>query len=221
MFRSLNAIRGHDLAASDGDIGDIHDFLFDDLSWTVRYVVVDTGRWLTGRKVLVSPDAFGVPDWEGGGIPVELTKQQIEDSPPLDADAPVSRQQEQQVRDHFGWPYYWAPHVAPLPGRIVDRDGPVSDREADRQDIDGDPHLRSLREVTGYHVGAADGDVGHVEDIVADDGTWRIRYLIVDTGNWLPGRKVMVSPAWAERIDWAGRVVRLTMTRDAVKDSPE
>ena len=65
-----------------------------------------------------------------------------------------------------------------------------------------DPHLRSSAAVTGYHIQATDGDIGHVEDFLLDDRSWTIRFMVVDTTNWWAGEKVLIAPAWIERVDW-------------------
>lgn len=78
-----------------------------------------------------------------------------------------------------------------------------------------------MQEVTGYPIQAADGEIGHVEDFVLDDETWTIRYLIVDTRNWWPGKKVLVSPRWIERVSWSERKVFVNLPREIIKQSPE
>ncbi|MDY7108425.1 MAG: PRC-barrel domain-containing protein [Planctomycetota bacterium] len=213
MLRSLSEIRGYAIEAVDGRIGDAHDFLFDDQVWTVRYVVVDTGRWLPGRRVLVSPMAVARPDWKARLLPANMTKEQIESSPPISADEPVARQHEVALHEHYGWAPYWP--IAGAYGLATGETPPavVSEaaaRKEAREAVntrrqEADPHLRSSREVEGYHVQAVDGEIGHVEDFILDDAGWVVRYLVVDTRNWLPGRKVLVAPLWSENIDWEDR----------------
>ena len=70
---------------------------------------------------------------------------------------------------------------------------------AEREEAN-DVHLRSANKVTGYRIGATDGDIGHVEDFIIDDETWEIRYMVVDTQNWWPGKKVLVAPQWIGRM---------------------
>jgi hypothetical protein len=219
MLRSVNEITGYTISAIDHDIGRCKDFLFDDKKWTIRYMVADTGNWLTGRKVLISPIALDEPKWDNQTFPVSLTKQQIEESPPLETDAPVSREYERKWFDYYRWPYYW--HGAGVWGPVA---MPVDVRTAEEQMSEvRDPdqnQLRSAREVTGYHINAMDGEIGHVEDFVLDDVSWTVRYVVVDTRNWLPGRKVLVSPTWVRSVNWRGKLVNVDLSREKVRNSP-
>lgn len=227
MLLSLNEVRGYEIRASDDSIGKASDFFFDDVLWNIRYLVIDTG-WLFGRKVLVAPEAIQGVDIGRSEISVSLTKKEIEEGPGIGSDLPVSRQEEVALREHYGWPKYWevypagmgaAPLIPPVQPREAMGKTAVSSAETDARER-GDPNLRSAREVEGYHIEAKDGEIGHVEDFVLDDEFWAIRYVVVDTRNWLPGRKVLVAPGWAEEIDWAGRFLRVKLDREAVKDCP-
>jgi hypothetical protein len=229
MLRSLSEIRGYAIEALDGRIGDAHDFLFDDQGWTARYIVVDTARWLPGRKVLVPPMTVARPDWRARVLPANMTREQIEKSPPISADEPVFRQHEIALYEHYGWAPYWP--IAGTYGLAAGEMPPgvmseTAAREQARasataQEERGDPHLRSSREVEGYHIRAADGEIGHVEDFILDDAEWIIRYIVVDTRNWLPGRKVLVAPLWFDGVSWEDRRVDVALTREEVKNSPE
>lgn len=216
MFHTLYDLLSFDAAAVDGEIGNIIDFYFDDQSWKIRYLVLDTGNWLSGRQVLIAANALGRPDLDTRRLPVKLTKKQIEDSPPVETDLPVSRQREAQLFDHYGWPYYWQTipalaATAPLPPMTI---------AAETTAADGDPRLRSVREVTGYYIAARDGDIGHVEDLIGDLERWELPFFVIDTRNWLPGRKVVVATASIAEVDWADRRVRVALERATIKDSP-
>lgn len=223
MFNNLNEIIGNVIEAEDGQIGRCKDFLFDDERWTIRYMVADTAKWLPGRKVLISPISLGEPDWSSRLFHVKLTKEQIEDSPPIDSDAPVSRQHEIKWFDYYGYSYYWGGTgvwgTAPYPGLLFSRN--KEDKQMVPDTDKGNPCLRSAAEVIGYHIQATDDEIGHVEDFILDNETWTIRYMVVDTRNWLPGRKILVAPTWINSIDWAERKVSVAMTREQVKNSPE
>ncbi|MEA3434926.1 MAG: PRC-barrel domain-containing protein [Thermodesulfobacteriota bacterium] len=214
MLRSVNELYNYVLEAEDGDIGRCKDFLFDDELWTIRYMVADTGKWLPGRKVLISPVSLGPPISLGPQnlprdlFPVKLTMEKIKNSPSLDSDAPVSRQYESKWLGYYGFPYYW--------GGNADENDPHF-----RSTAKGDPHLRSATEVMGYHIQAKDDEIGHVEDFLLDDETWIIHYMVVDTRNWLPGRKVLVTPAWIDSVDWGEKNVSVDLTREQVKNSPK
>jgi hypothetical protein len=223
MLRSVNEILGYTLQAQDGEIGRCKDFLWDDEKWVVRYMVADTGKWLPGRKVLVSPISLGDADWAGRRLSVHLTKKQIEEAPALDEDAPVSRQFEVEWTRHHAYLNYWTGAglwgEADFPGALIHagEEGFAPEAEGESADL----HLRSAQEVTGYQVQAQDGEIGHIEDFIMDDEFWDLRYAVVDTRNWLPGRKVLVAPLWIDGIDWPEQRVRVALTTEAVRESPE
>jgi PRC-barrel domain. len=213
MLSKAKTLKGYKLDSLDGEIGKVKEFYFDDRHWTIRYLVADTGNWLTGRQVLISPYALVAVNKEEQHIAIDLTKKQIEDSPSLDSDKPVSRQFEEAYYGYYGWPMYWGgPYMWGSYPYIV------RDREKWRKSTQGekawDPHLRSTHDVSGHHIQALDGEIGHVEDFIIDDETWAIRYLIIDTRNWWPGKKVLVSP-------WSESKVFVNLSRETIKQSPE
>jgi len=219
MLRLISDAKGLGIAATDGNVGSVEDVYFDDLSWTIRYLVVDTGNWLPGREVLISPMA--VRGW-GDRLLVNLTRAQVEGSPSIDSQQPVNRRYESEYLRYYGYPNYWdGPHRwggSPHPGEAV---APASASEETLAAMEGHPNLRSAREVMGYYIEATDGDIGHVEDFLFDDREWAIRYMIVDTGNWWPGKKVLVSPEWVRRVSWADSRVYVDLTTEGVKSAPE
>lgn len=226
MLRSVRKMKHLALGARDGRIGHVDEFYFDDTHWTIRYMVAQAGNWLTGTNVLISPHALGSPDETHKVVPVDLTRDQIRNSPSPETDRPVSRQFEEEYYRYFGWPYYWAgPYLwgpspfpllpqSPLEGATYsgDRDMPSANK--------GDPHLRSTDEVTGYHIRAQDGELGHVEDFLYDDKDWAIRYLVVDTRNWWPGKRVLIPPAWIGEIRWADRALDVDALREEIRQAP-
>lgn len=223
MLRSTKELRGYTIRALDGEIGKVHELYFDDLAWLVRYLVVDTGTWLSGRKVLLSPGVVGQPDWETQTLPVELTKKQVESSPEIGTNEPVSRQMEMDLHTYYGWTPYWRgglPELGLGAAAAAQMIAEAAQGEAEKQRQE-DPHLRSTREVIGYHIQARDGEIGHIDDFVVDVGTWYVRYLVIDTRNWLPGKKVLVAPAWVEEVNWASRSVSMDLKRETIKNSPE
>lgn len=230
MLRSIKEMTGYAIQAEDGGIGKVHDFFFDDGDWRARYLVADTRAWLPGRKVLISPQSILETDWRSQSVRVSLTRGQIESSPPISENEPVSRQKEALVVEYYGWQPYW-PGGAMLvrksfsggEGRNLSSAAPVTGTtRVEAEDLPGDPHLRSAREVEGYNILANDGPIGHVMDFILEDETWDIRYLAVDTRNWFPGgKKVLVAPGWIDGVDWADSRVRIAMTKDRIKDSPE
>ncbi len=238
MLRSLKDLRNYRIGASDGEIGHVSDFYFDDRLWVIRYLVVDTGDWLSGRKVLISPLAIGEPDWLQRILPVAITMQQVRDSPHIDTDKPVSRQHEMNFLSYYGYPYYWAGPglwgAAPMrdlamPGYSgIESMSPVMQSITARDLMaaeavhhgEGDPHLRSCAVVSGYHLEATDGEIGHVESILVDEDTWAIRYLVVDTSTWWLGHQVLIAPQWVRAVRWSDSTVTVGLSREAVRQAP-
>ena len=220
MLSKAKTLKGYKLDALDGEIGEVNEFYFDDQHWTIRYLIAETGNWLAGRQVLISPYALVAAIKAEHHIAVDLTKKQIEESPSLNSDKPVSRQFEEAYYDHYGWPMYWSgPNMWGYYPNIT------RNQETWKTTTKGekawDPHLRSTDNVSGYEIQALDGEIGHVEDFIIDDETWAIRYLVVATRNWWPGKKVLISPQWIERVSWSESKVFVNLTRDAIKRSPE
>ncbi len=217
MLRRAKELKNYQLKAKDGEIGRVKEFYFDDRNWIVRYLVVDTGTWLAGKRVLISP--FAMTGEIQGTIPVNLTKQQVEDSPFPESDLPVSRQFEMEYHTYYGWPLYWqGPYVwgaasVPYHGAIESAEAPATEK--------GDPYLRSTQDVTEYRIQAQDGEIGHVEDFVIDDHNWSIRYLLVNTRNWWPGKSVLIPPSWASNISWEESKVFVDLSRQTIKEAPE
>lgn len=236
MLRSAHCLRGFTVHAIDGDIGKLTTFLFDDEQWTIRYLGVKTGTWLSDRMVLVSPLSLGSVDWDAERIEVKLSQQQVENSPDIDIERPVSRHQEIEFFRYYNYPVYWGgpellaggmtppypgtvlPLVAPnLPAQETEREwaAPPEEKTA------SDPKLRSTHEVTGYRLHASDGAIGHVEDFIVDDENWAIRYIVVETRTWWPGKRVLVSPRWITDINWTERSVEAVLDRETIKKGPE
>ena len=226
MLQSLKRLYGNKLGASDGEIGHVKDFYFDDQSWAVRYLVADTGSWLPGRQVLISPHSLGTLDPEAGVLRVSLTRQQVENSPSIETHKPVSRQYEEEYYRYFGWPGYWqgdqlwgltgfpilAGQAAPPPGEPARADG--------SQTRPADPHLRSAQDVTGYHLRTVDATIGHVGDFLMDPRSWAIGQLVVKTGHRLTGREVLISAGQVDRISYDDSTVFVNLTGADIENSP-
>jgi hypothetical protein len=198
MLRTTTDLEDYTLGATDGPIGKVKDFYFDDETWVIRYLVVHTGSWLASRKVLISPLTIGEPDRVEQLLPASLTKLQVKNSPDIDTDKPVTRQHEKDYLGYYGYPTYW-------------------DDASHRRD---DPHLRSCKAVIGYRIQAIDGEIGHVQGMLLDDETWAIRYLVVSTSNWWLGHELLVAPPWILGVSWADSTVSVDMTQQALKDAP-
>ncbi len=227
MLRNVKDLRGYAIRATDGVIGHVEDFYCDDDDWAIRYLIVDTGTWLPGRKVLISPLAIGHPDWAGQLLPVSLTKAQVEKSPDIDTRKPVSRQDEAKYFGYYAYPYYWGGGglwgMGAYPGSLDVENRVEMDMKAHAVTPNRSPddsHLRSCAAVRGSHIHATDGDIGHIEDFLVDEHSWAIRYLIVNTSNWWGGRQVLVAPQWIERVSWSDAKVSAGLTREAIKSAP-
>lgn len=229
MLSVLSRLTESTVTATDGEIGQVEAAFFDDRSWTIRYLVVDTGTWLSGREVLISPYSVKQPLGSGKGIDVSLTRQQVENSPDIDTHQPVSRQHERELQSHYAYPAYWegeglwAMNAYPyMPAMLPTAEQDAARRARLERDIrTGDVHLRSSERVAGYDIQASDDSIGHVEDFIFDAESWTIRYLAVDTRNWWPGgRKVLIGTHWIERIDFPSATVQVKLTREQVRNSP-
>ncbi len=227
MLMAGSALKGYAIEAKDGRIGTVKDVLFDDRTWRVRWLVVDAGTWLTGRKVLVHPSCVLQADNVGQTLPVTLTMEQVKNSPSIDQDRPVSKQMESSLYDYYGWDPVWGGSIfgggtmtqafgSPYGAGLAVHEPVLASARSD----DDDPDLRSINAVTGYHIQAKDGLIGHVEDFLFDSDSWDIRYLVVDTRNWLPGRHVLVAPGAVTSVRWAERRIELNVSCDRVRESP-
>lgn len=226
MLRNSQELKSYTIAATDGEVGTVADVFFDDHSWVVRYLVVDTGSWLSSRKVLISPYAAQRADWDNKLLFLSLTRGQVKGSPEIDADMPVSRQHEMDYADYYRYPYYWGAlgfwgdglYYPVEPERSVEAElHAKAERERRQND---DPHLRSCKSVMGYQIHATDGDIGHVQSMLVDEETWAIRYLVIDTSNWWMGHKVLIPPEWIAKFDWADSSVTVNLSRETVMNSP-
>lgn len=220
MLIRSKSTRGFKLHGLDGDMGSVDEFYFDDRQWTVRYLVAETGSWLSGRQVLISPLALDSVDRTTHRIGVKLTRQQIEDSPSLETDKPVSRQFEASYNTHYGWPMYWESPYTWGPYLNLDLiDGEKT--ESVKSKNAWNQHLRSTRHVSGYAIHAKDGEIGHVDDFLIDTDDWSIRYIVVDINNWWPGKRMLVSPTWIRGISWLEATVEVDLERELIRDAPE
>jgi hypothetical protein len=212
-LKNVKDLLGYRIHATDGDIGHVEDFYFDDENWKVRYAVVNCGSWLGEKKVLISPEALRHIDWIGRHFYVNLTKDQVRHSPDIDTHKPISRQEEAKLFTYYNWPMYWPPSfVAESAITAEQQEGPENEPES---------HLQSIKEVKKYSIEAVDGAIGHVEDFVVEDDTWTLRYTVVDTKKWLPGRTVLVATSWINKISWKDSAVSVALTKEEIKHSPQ
>jgi len=224
MLANATFLKGLAVQAADGELGTVDRFYFDDETWAIRYLTVETGGWLRGRQVLLSPFSIVRVDWPAKRLDVSLTKKQVENSPDIDTHRPVSRQHEAEYNQYYGYPCSWGGPFqwaqAYQGGWTIPTSAATEVRASSSERESADSHLRSTEAVTGYHVEASDGEIGHVDGFVIDDRVWAIRYLEVELRNWLPGKKILVSPAWIERVSWAESKVTVALSREAIKNAP-
>jgi len=226
MLRSVKQLYGDKLGASDGEIGHVKDFYFDEQNWAVRYLVADTGAWLPGRQVLISPHSLGRLDQAEKILRVNLTRNQIENSPSIESHKPVSRQYEEEYYRYYGWPYYWQGDalwgmsgfpILELPGK------PLASERATVSSAHPEPaeaHLRSAQAVNGYHIKASDGTIGHLCDFMMDAQTWEIGQLVIKTGHRLSGKEVLIPTKKVDRISYEESTVFVNLAGEAVEQSP-
>ena len=224
-MNNASLLIGKPIHAVDGGIGSVDDLYFDDQTWSVRYLVVDTGKWLPGRKVLVAPEAIVKPWHHQPAIAVKLTMEQIRSSPDIDTAMPVSRVAEELLYRHYQWTPYWDSTIVPTPP--MHAPPPALTVEEERQEASETAEslvkvrLRSANELGGYHVKAGDGEVGDVEDLLLDDDLSRVLFLVVEIKAWLFGKKVLVGPSQISRVDWASFTVDVVANRQALKNAQE
>ncbi len=221
MLTNATYLKGLVLRATDGEIGTVDDFYFDDETWVIRYLTVDTGGWLGGRRVLISPLAITHTDWPVRRLDLALTKKQVQNSPDVNTQLPVSRQHESAFNGYYGYPSYWTAFPTFVGGVGIPPPLTIVDDSDDKQRQSMDSHLRSTKAVDGYHIEAADGEIGHVAGFVIDGETWTIRYVEVATQNWWPGKKVLLSPVWIERVSWEKSKVYVGVSREVIRDAPQ
>ena len=225
MLITSNQLKGFGIRATDGELGIVDQLYFDDETWAIRYLTVETGGWLGGRPVLISPVSVIYADADARCLDVALTKKQVADSPDVDTQKPVSRQHEADYLQYYGYPFYWeGPYLwgpAAYPMGSLQLSDTAADALKDRAREESlDSHLRSTQEVSGYHLETIDGEIGHVDGFVIDIEAWAIRYVEVATRNWWPGKKVLFSPGWVERVSWLDSRVHVHLTREAIENAP-
>lgn len=218
-------IIGATVEATDGSAGTVKDIYFDGQDWIVRYLVIDTGNWLPGRKVLLTPrDITDGADWNSRQVTVCQTKKQIESSPSVDDDQPVSRQLEEELASYYGWPAYWQGNVtfgAPAPAMVSRPQVPDETADLTRESGNGDPELRSCREVTDYKISATDGEIGQLSDLIVNTENWSIERIVVKTGSWFSLRKLLIPCDRIRHVRWMDSAITVSLSRKQVEQSPE
>ncbi|MEI6558428.1 MAG: PRC-barrel domain-containing protein [Rhodospirillaceae bacterium] len=211
MLRSMKELFGYSVAALDGPLGTLEDFLFDERTHDLRYLVADTGGWFNRRHLLVTPAAFGRTRWPARDFPVRITCAQAAASPVMVVDAPLSRQHEVALHTFFEWMPYWLTHANGVPTAHVAPPGGAALPS---------PVLCRAQRLIGYQLEASDSRIGHIVDFLVDDEVWRMQHLVVDTEAWGDPRTVMVSLAVFTGIDAGAETVKVDLTERLVRESP-
>jgi uncharacterized protein YrrD len=231
---------GFEVRTTDGDAGKVDDFYFEEEDWGVRYIVVDTGPWIFGRKVLISPEAIDDIQWQGKRVTTRLSRERIENSPEIDLAKPISRRNIDEIHGHYGWQAYWGgtvpmgrPAAGPYTGPVPDHTargagtgpegpgrGPGTGETAAQELQEREPRLHSVREVVGYALRAPDGEIGRVEELFVDEDDWTIHYLVAETSTWF-GKDVLIPIEQVASVDWVDRVFDMTINREQIKNAPE
>jgi hypothetical protein len=230
MKRSLNSLINYTMRATDGDIGEVKEFYYDDQTWTIRYLILETGNWLFGRKVLISPEALIKTDAINNAFYVNITREQVKTSPDIDTDKPLYRQQEVKLFEHYPWNSYWGGSLLGMgygtPGMIAPMAVSVhqtmqAEKNENGTEPEGDTHLRSTRKTMDFKIHAADGEIGSFEDLIVDDVSWKIESLVVDVSKWISDKKVLISPNAINQIKLRTENVIVNLTVEELQNSPD
>lgn len=224
MLRSIKALQGYTVTATDGQAAQVADFYFDDKAWVIRYLVADLNSEPTSRQALISPVALGQPDWEQRVFPISLTRQQVTQSPDTALDQPITQQYEASLHEYYQWPVYWMGDGIAPPSAVETPPEIYSPEEVavPAATPPPDPHLRRVGTVIGYALQAKDGETGRVQDFIVNDETWAIGYMVVELSSGLTGhRQVLISPNWVESISLAEAKVYIDLRRETIENSPE
>ncbi|GGD02692.1 hypothetical protein GCM10007216_36830 [Thalassobacillus devorans] len=234
MLYFASTLKNYNIQANDGELGKVKDLYFDDKKWTVRYLVADTRKWLPGKKVVVSPSGVKAVDTGEEVVHVENNKEDIRHNATLEEKQDFSYEKEMELSDTFGWKQYWAGeflwggYLTPMdpveePARAAEpqttQEPPINDNVHDRKD-----KLRSSESIKGEFkhgvVHGENGKIGYIKDLMIDEGTWRIRYLLVDTSEWSTNERVLLSPDWLQSVDWLTNDFYIDLKLETIEDGP-
>lgn len=205
--------------ATDGEAGKIDDLYFDEKTWGTAYAAVRIGSRIGGRRVFLPPTALGKPDWEREEFPVAYSKRQVMNSPDFAICLQAFREDERRDRNE-SWIPIWMPSPDVGLGIMMLVNSEGSDKRLQNSSLEeDDPHLRSANAVMGCRVHATDGTIGHVSDLLVDDSTWTVCYLVVSTSRWMPRRRVLITPQSVNTISRVEGLVYVDLTIRKLKSS--
>jgi len=222
MHHCLRDMIGRKILATDDVLGKVDDFYFDDITLTAHYVIVETGNWLSKRKVLISLAALKIQSWNSNVFIVNITCAQVRDSPDIDTKKPVYRQMEEKLHNHYQWSHYWGNGYGGTfgitPYSLLDNYPPEKAAPPARED---EQHLRSICQVTNYNIHATDGIIGRVDDFLVDKDNWKIHFLVIETGDWMLSKKILIATGLISNINWADASVYVNCTQESLCDNPK
>lgn len=198
---SLKQLLGYKISAIDGEIGKVKEFYFDETSWTVRYIIVETGSLFFGRKVMISTQAIIDAQWETEHFLTNMTIQQIENSPKVDDGKQLTRGQEILLNQHYNWKSYWDASIQKI------ADGSNS-------------YLVHANDLTGYQLIASDGQVGNIKDLIVAKASWKINSIVIDAFKTSPAKEILLSPKWIKEINADRSAAVSDHTTAEIKSNP-
>jgi sporulation protein YlmC with PRC-barrel domain len=212
----MSEIRGFKAFCTGGEVGKVSDLYFDDEKWIVRYLIVDTGSWLTRHSVLISPLSVEAVSWETRQIRLSIDREKVEKSPDIDYHKPISRQQEAEYHSYYGYPYYWADtsmwELSPIPAYV-----PATSPKQSPETPQEDNHLRSTNEIIGCQVKASDGEIGRVRDLLVDEDSWGVKSIVIDEADAPEQSGLDLPVSSVLRLSWTDRSVYVNVSRDEIR----
>lgn len=221
-MKNLSDVESYKVVASDGDVGSVVGFLLDDERWTVRYLVVETGGFVGGRRLLVSPIGFRKRPNPHGRFHLGMTIDKVQKSPSIDLTQPISRKQEREFNDYNRYPPYWGLKglwgAGAHPSALVMRQG--SSETLGDTNAAMECRLRSDKDLRGLEVQGRDGEIGRISDFIIDAETWEVRYWVVATGSWWPEHRVLIAPQWATLTSATEQSLHVDISRESFMTGP-
>lgn len=221
MQRGLNGLTGYTIKARNGELGKVAEFYFDDETWIIRYMVVETGNWLFNRKVLIPHKALGSVDWDEGIFHVNLTMKQVSDSPDIDSKMTISRAQEIELYSHYSYSNYWGePFYTESASAMVANSIPSAEAVQMPKKQKKDSHLCSSEKIKGFQIQTHEGMAGLVADFIVDDVTWMLNFMVISRHNRSQDENMLISPKWIEEIDWIESKVSVNISKETIEQGP-
>jgi hypothetical protein len=205
-MKTLRRLEGFRVLGEGETLGKVMDAYFDDHVWAVRDLVV-AGSGRHARLWWLSPHSILRIDQRRRTIETTITAAQWRTTAPDEPDTAIPRATWTGLLKYYGFPYSWRGLDRAVAPRVPSSSGP-------------ELHLRSERRFRHYLVHALDGELGHVEDLLVDEHSWAVRYLVVDTRRWRPGGRVLLAPEWVLYVSWLEQSVHTSLEQKTVRTAP-